>query len=84
MIGFMWDTLDTVKKTIDFAYELNGEFTQFAIATPLPGSPYYEMMDRQKLLVGSWCDRDSFFSAGVNLPHLPTEEINKLARDAYA
>jgi anaerobic magnesium-protoporphyrin IX monomethyl ester cyclase len=84
MIGFKWDTLETVKKTIDFAYELNGEFTQFAIATPLPGSPYYEMMDKQKLLVGSWCDRDSFFSAGVNLPNMSNEEINKLAKDAYA
>ncbi len=84
MVGFMWDTLETVKKTIDFAYDLNGEFTQFAIATPLPGSPYYEMVDKQKLLVGNWCDRDSFYNAGINLPHMSTEEINKLAIEAYS
>jgi radical SAM superfamily enzyme YgiQ (UPF0313 family) len=84
MIGFLWDTLETIKKTIDFAFELNGEFTQFAIATPLPGAPYYETIEKRKLLIGNWCDRDSFYSAGVNLPHLPAGEINRLAKEAYS
>jgi len=35
MLGFPWDTEETIQETIEFAYKLNAEFTQFAIPTPL-------------------------------------------------
>jgi len=80
MVGFVWDTLETVKKTIDFAYDLNGEFTQFAIATPLPGCPYYDMT--KELLIGNWANRDSFYNASLDLPNL--KEVENIMKEAYS
>jgi len=83
MVGFLWDNMETIQKTFDFAYKLNGEFTQFAIATPLPGTPYYDMVKKSGCLIADFWYRDSFHNAGVNFPNLSTKEINKLSKEAY-
>jgi len=83
MVGFIWDTLETIQKTFNFAYELNGEFTQFSIATPLPGTPYYEIVKNSGYLISDFWDRDSFHNAGVNFPNLSAEEINRISKEAY-
>ncbi|MGD9208984.1 MAG: radical SAM protein, partial [Syntrophobacterales bacterium] len=47
MLGFPWDTEETIQETIEFAYKLNAEFTQFAIPTPLPGTEFYQLAREQ-------------------------------------
>ena len=84
MVGFLWDTMETIKKTFRFAYELNGEFTQFAIATPLPGAPYYDLLESKGYLISDMYHRDSFHAAGVSFPHLDKNEIERLAKEAYS
>ncbi|KPK40737.1 MAG: hypothetical protein AMJ78_06875, partial [Omnitrophica WOR_2 bacterium SM23_29] len=42
MIGNIGETVQTVKKTIEFAKELNTDIAAFFIATPLPGTELYE------------------------------------------
>jgi anaerobic magnesium-protoporphyrin IX monomethyl ester cyclase len=51
MFGFPWDTKETIEKTFRFACKLNAEFTQFSITTPLPGTPYYEMMMKERRII---------------------------------
>jgi len=76
MFGFPWDTLETMKKTLAFACKLNAEFTQFAIATPLPGTPFYEMAKSQGLLLGEDWTRDSFHAASIKTFYLTPEQVN--------
>ncbi len=38
MIGLPFDTKETMQETIDFAIELDPDYAQFTIATPLPGT----------------------------------------------
>ena len=42
------DTVETCKKTIDYACGLNLNVAQFSIFTPYPGTPYYRK-NRAKL-----------------------------------
>ena len=43
MLGFYWDTRESVEDTIRFAFELNAEFTQY-LHHPLPGTDYYQLL----------------------------------------
>jgi radical SAM superfamily enzyme YgiQ (UPF0313 family) len=84
MLGFYWDTPETIKKTIDFAFELNAEFTQFSTPTPLPGTEYYELLRSKGCLASErWEDFDSFHHANVNMPRLSADELNRTLSGIY-
>ena len=42
ILGFPWETIDDMKKTIDFAIELDPAYAQFTVLTPYPGTPLYK------------------------------------------
>ena len=42
MIGNMDETIEDMRKTIDFALELNSDYAEFSIAIPYPGTAMYE------------------------------------------
>jgi len=84
MLGFYWDTPETIRQTIEFAKELNAEFTQFSTPTALPGTEYYELLRAQGCLASdSWEDFDSFHKANVKLPNLSAEFLNKILSGIY-
>jgi radical SAM superfamily enzyme YgiQ (UPF0313 family) len=68
MLGFPWDTRETVEKTIEWAYGLNAEFCQFGIATPLPGTELMAIAEREGALVSGddWSQHDGFSKAAVD------------------
>jgi anaerobic magnesium-protoporphyrin IX monomethyl ester cyclase len=84
MLGFYWDTPDTVKQSLDLAFELDAEFTQFSIPTPLPGTEYFDLLkENGHLNFDRWEDMDSFHQTRLELPYLSAEEINGVIRWAY-
>ncbi len=85
ILGFPWDTPETVEKTIEYAYNLNAEFCQFGIATPLPGTALLEMVEKSGSLVSDqdWSQHDGFSKAAVSYEKLPQEKIEEYAREAY-
>ena len=84
MLGFYWDTPTTLKQSLDLAFELDAEFTQFSIPTPLPGTEYYQLLKEKNLLeFDRWEDFDSFHQTRLKLPNLSAEEINGAIRWAY-
>ncbi len=42
MLGMWGDTEETIRKTINFAIELNLDYAEFLVATPLPSTKFYE------------------------------------------
>ena len=68
IIGFPWDTTETVEETIEYAYNLNAEFCQFGIATPLPGTQLMEIVEREGNLVSheDWSQHDGFSKSAVS------------------
>jgi anaerobic magnesium-protoporphyrin IX monomethyl ester cyclase len=84
MIGFYWDTPETVQRTIDFTFRLNAEFTQFSIATPLPGTEYYDLLKASGYMVSDDLEKgDSFHHANVDFPDLKQHQIDEMLKGIY-
>ncbi len=84
MLGFYWDTNETVEQTIQFAFELNAEFTQMSVPTPLPGTEYYKLLDDNNCFISKeWHKHDSVHNANVKLPHLDNKDLNKYLNEFY-
>ena len=84
MLGFYWDTKETVEQTIRFAFELNAEFTQMSAPTPLPGTAYAQLLqDNDCLLTTDWAQHDSVHHAAVRLPNLTDADLNKYLATFY-
>jgi radical SAM superfamily enzyme YgiQ (UPF0313 family) len=73
MLGFYWDTPETLKQSLDLAFQLDAEFTQFSIPTPLPGTEYYQLLKQNGHL----------HQTRLKFPHLSAEQINEAIRWAY-
>ena len=47
VIGLPWEDENTAQATIDFAIELDADYTSFYTATPLPGTRYYNYVKKE-------------------------------------
>ena len=84
MLGFYWDTRETMEESMQFAFELNAEFTQVSAPTPLPGTDYYKLLkDNNCLLTDEWDKHDSVHHSAVSLPNLSNEVINHYLSTFY-
>jgi anaerobic magnesium-protoporphyrin IX monomethyl ester cyclase len=84
MLGFFWDNVKTVEDTMNFAFELNAEFTQVSVPTPLPGTDYYDLLVREHcMLSNDWTLHDSVHHSAVNLPNLSNEDLNRYLNSFY-
>jgi anaerobic magnesium-protoporphyrin IX monomethyl ester cyclase len=55
VLGMLGDTRETMQQTIDFAKKLDVDIAQFTIATPYPGTRFYEMVSSDgKFLTKDW------------------------------
>jgi anaerobic magnesium-protoporphyrin IX monomethyl ester cyclase len=51
MFGLPGESRTTINKTIEFAFSLNLTSSQFSVATPYPGTTFYEMAKKNKWLI---------------------------------
>ena len=78
-IGLPGDTREGILRTIKFALELNTDSAQFSIATPFPGTPFFELARRNGWLITlDWTKYDGANYAVVSYPHLSNKEIEEL------
>jgi anaerobic magnesium-protoporphyrin IX monomethyl ester cyclase len=81
--GLDGETRASMQETLDFCRTLSLDSIQFSVATPFPGTPYYESARRDGRLVGApWSDFDGNRSAVVRHQGLPAEEIATFAARA--
>lgn len=73
-IGFPGETVESVKNTIRWAYEMNPATAQFQIIIPFSGTPLHADMT-----VNGWLNKDG----QPDMPQLSNGEIRELARAAY-
>ncbi|MET1101137.1 MAG: radical SAM protein [Pyrodictiaceae archaeon] len=50
ILGFPWETVDDMKKTVEFAIRLDPDYAQFTALTPYPGTPLFEYASRHGLI----------------------------------
>lgn len=75
-LGLPGETEETIRRTVDFASELNPDSVQFSIATPHPGTTYYDLARNKGMLVAeSWLDFDGTDRAVIRTETLSPEML---------
>jgi len=83
MFGNPGETLDSMRRTIDFAKRLDPDIALFNITTPYPGTQMFEWARRNGYLrTLDWNDYDLANSV-LELPTVSSEEINRMYKVAY-
>lgn len=87
MIGFPWDTEETIKETINFAIELDPDASQFGVVTPFPKTELCKILEELDIQVSTdWRDyllKGDEINYAYTLPHLPKEALKKYVEVAY-
>jgi radical SAM superfamily enzyme YgiQ (UPF0313 family) len=76
MFGLQGETLDTMQRTLDLAYELDPDSAQFTIAVPFPGSRLHDELKADGRLDGlEFEDLDGYRTGVVSTDALEAEQI---------
>lgn len=74
--GLPGETLETIKKTVDLALELDPDSLQFSIVTPFPGSKYFDLLDKKgHLLSKNWEEYDGYNRAVIRTDNLTNTDL---------
>lgn len=83
MFGLPGETKETIKKTIDFALELDPDSVQFSITIPFPGTTYFKDADKKNLIsTKDWSDFDGNYSSVVRTEELSSDDLRKARENA--
>ena len=82
MIGFPWETREHIEDTVNFAIKLNGDFADFNVVYPYPGTEMYKIAKELNLFdEGELCGHDISRSMQRTL-YLTTDELAELRKYA--
>lgn len=82
MIGFPWETREHIEDTINFAIRLDGDFVDFTVAYPYPGTEMYTMAKELHLFDETQLCGHDISRAMQKTLYLSTEELTALRRYA--
>jgi radical SAM superfamily enzyme YgiQ (UPF0313 family) len=78
MFGLPGETKNTIQTTIEKAFKLRTTTSQFSVATPLPGTDFYEMARENRWLVtDDWSKYEGAGTAVVSYPGLSAADIEE-------
>ncbi len=81
--GLPGETLETARRTIDFALELDPNTVQFSICTPMPGSRYFDMLEHKGYLCSTdWSSYTGFDSAVIRTDALSPDDLTAILEEA--
>ncbi len=84
MFGNPEETEETMKKTIEFALELDPDEAHFNITTPYPGTEMYDWAKKNDyLMTENWNCYSSYSNKVMNLPTLDSKTLDKYYKLAY-
>ena len=81
MVGLPGDTAKNILATLDFAKKLKTDSIQVSIATPFPGTPFFELAEKNGWLIShDWTLFDGANYSVLNYPYFSKHEIEKLSK----
>jgi len=87
IFGMPGETKETIRKTIDFAKELDLDFVQFSIAQPYPGTEFFDYLKKKGYLKfkdwGDYLDDKGMITPIFEYPHLSMNEMCYWIKQAY-
>ncbi len=76
VMGLPGETRETIRKTIDYAKQLDLDSIQVSLASPYPGTEFYEQCRREGWIVSeTFLDDTGHQSCVIGYPHLSNKEI---------
>lgn len=85
ILGLPGENKDTIMETINFAIELNPDYATFSLATPYPGTEFYDIAIKEEIDLSDWNKfRLARYSDPLYVPKsLTSEELKFYHRLAY-
>ncbi len=84
MLGLEGETEKTIKETLNFVKKLSPDYVQFAIATPYPGTKWYNSLKKRGLLLSdNWDDYDGSCRGIVKLEGIDPDKLERITDFAY-
>jgi len=83
IIGFIQDTKETIKETIKFAKSLNLDYAEFSILTPYPGTPIYEYVEKNNLLLTKDWSKYTATEPIIKIDGIPEKQLKRFFKKAY-
>lgn len=84
IIGLLDETKKSIQETIDLSKRLPITFAIFHVASPYPGTKFYQQIKEGKWLVSErWEDIDQGGTSPINYPQLSGKEIMTGVKKAY-
>lgn len=84
MIGNLGEDEAKINKTIEFAIKLDPDFAQFTIATPYPGTKFYDKVKNEgRFLFEEWEEVGSYKKAIFEHGALTAKLIDRKFKEAY-
>jgi len=84
MIGNYGETEQTINETINFSKKLRLDYAVFSIATPYPGTKFYEqVLKKGKMLATNWNEFSRYSGAIFEWNNLSKKQIDALYQKAY-
>ena len=81
VFGFLTDTVDSIRATIDYAIDLGSTCALFKVLTPFPGTPLFKHM-KELITEADWEKFDGY-TPTFQHPNLTHEELRYLLGSAY-
>jgi anaerobic magnesium-protoporphyrin IX monomethyl ester cyclase len=82
VFGFLQDTADSIRATIQYSIELNTTTAGFKMLTPYPGTPLRKQMD--SLVTETDLEKFDGYTPTFTHPNLTHEQLRFLLNSAYA
>ncbi len=82
VFGFLDDTVESIRATIDYSIELESSFAQYKILTPYPGTPLRKQMGH--LIHEEDLEKFDGYTLTFQHPNLTSEQMRYLLGYAYA
>jgi len=81
VIGFLTDSIESIRATIDYAIDLSPTFALFKILTPFPGTPLFKHM--KPLITETDWEKFDGYTLNFKHPNLTQQELTHLLGLAY-
>jgi hopanoid biosynthesis associated radical SAM protein HpnJ len=84
ILGLPGETKETIEETIRFAQEMKPETLQVSLASPYPGTHFYDWVtDNKHLTVDSLVDETGYQKCTVAYPEISSDEIFRAVETFY-
>jgi radical SAM superfamily enzyme YgiQ (UPF0313 family) len=81
VIGFLTDTVESIRATIDFSIDLDSSCALFKVLTPFPGTPLYKHM--KHLITETDWEKFDGYTPTFQHPNMTHEELRHMLGSAY-